>query len=131
MKLLVACLTVFFLSISAVSTVRAGCEEDCKNDPMGCFDGFHEDGTIRTCSGKAERTFSMPSLKAGFVVDLYTLDILPHMSLELAEFSFPFLGDMSADVGVATSRLYLSVTWEVIPIVKIGPTLGALCSICS
>jgi hypothetical protein len=115
--LLLVCLGSFFNPAYA--------EGDCSEDPRACFDGFEEDGTIKTKSGKAERTFSMPALKAGFIVDVWTLDVLPHMSIELRTFELPWLGDFSLDTGVATSRLFVSVTWELIPFVKIGPSLWA------
>jgi len=93
---------------------------DCADDPRDCFGEFDEEDNLPTESGAAERTFALPPLKAGFIVDLYKRDILPHISVGLWSFSAP-LGYISLDAGVATSRVFINVVWEVIPIVRIGP----------
>ncbi len=102
-------------------TVLAG--DTCKDDPRECFDGFEEDDTIIPKDPKVKRTFSIPPIKVGFVVDLYHRDILPHISMELLDFTLPYAGDFTIDTGVATSRVMLSLTWEFIPIVKMGPSI--------
>ena len=114
--LLILCLTW----LGASSSAHAACEDN----PRDCFD-FNDDGSVNTESGKAERTFSFPPMKAGFVVDFYNKDILPHSSLEVKAFEVPYVGDFALDVGVTTSRVFSSLTWEFLPIVKIGPCIWA------
>jgi hypothetical protein len=109
-----------FVWLGASSPASASCEDD----PRDCF-RFDDDGSIITESGKAERTFSFPPLKAGFVVDFYNRDILPHISIEIKTFEIPHAGDFAFDAGVATSRVFASLTWEFLPIVKIGPCIWA------
>jgi len=100
-------------------------DDRCKEDPRVCFNGFEDDGTIIPKDPKVKRTFSIPPIKAGFVVDLHHRDILPHISIELLDFTLPYAGDFALDVGVATSRVMFVFVWEVIPIVKIGPSVWA------
>jgi len=123
MRKLVVVLALFATLFSANSVAFAG--EDCEDDPRACFDGFEDDDSVITKSKKAERTFSIPPIKAGFIIDLKNRDILPHLSVEILEFELPYLGDFALDTGVATSRVFLSVTWEFIPIVKAGPSVWA------
>lgn len=121
MRKLVMCLVLCFVWLG--STVVVYADNKCKDDPRECFDGFEDDDTIKTKSGKAERTFAFPPIKAGFVIDFYNRDILPHISLELQEFTVPFAGDFSLDVGVAASRVFITLSWEFIPLIKAGPTV--------
>jgi hypothetical protein len=100
-------------------------ENSCQDDPRACFDGFTEDGKIKPKSDKVERTFSFPPIKAGFIFDAYNRDLLPHLSVEALDFDVPYVGDITWDFGVATSRLFTSFTWEFIPIVKVGPSIWA------
>lgn len=120
MKKLLVCLGVcsslFFSTVSLA-------EDKCKDDPRACFDGFENDGTVKPKDSKVKRTFSFPPIKAGFVVDIYNRDVLPHISLELKELHLPYIGDLSFDVGIATSRVFGILTWEFIPIIKAGPNL--------
>lgn len=122
MQKLVVILT-FCLGFLAFSP--AALAGDCSEDPRSCFDGFRGDDSVITEDGEAERTFSFPPVKAGFVLDLKNTDVLPHISIEAVDFSVPYAGDFAVDVGVATSRIFTSLTWEVIPIVKVGPSIWA------
>ena len=121
--LLSSMLCLVFLGVG--SPVFADDDCKCEDDPRCCFDFDDDDDSIKTDSGKAERTFSLPPLKGGFVVDFYNRDILPHISVGLKEFGIPKIGDFSFDFGVGTSRVFAALTWEIIPIVKIGPCLWA------
>ena len=121
MKKLVAVLSFLIVLFSINSLALAG--GDCSKDPRDCFDGFRDDDSIITRDKKAEKTFAMPPLKVGFVVDFYNEDILPHLSVELVDFKIPYAGDFTLDTGVATSRIFASLTWEVIPIIKAGPSV--------
>ena len=120
MRKLAVLLMCCFVWLGASSPALAACEDD----PRDCFE-FEDDDSITTESGKAERTLSFPPLKAGFVIDVYNRDILPHISIELKAFEVPRVGDFAFDVGVATSRVFASLTWEFLPIVKIGPSIWA------
>lgn len=95
---------------------------ECSDNPRDCFKGFNGD-TIVTNSGKAERTFSVPPMKAGFLVDFSDLDVLPFVSIELLSVGLPVVDDVTLDLGVATSRVFIDVVFEFIPIVKIGPSI--------
>lgn len=125
-KLLLLLMVCFvFLASSVVSALAEG-DCRCEDDPRCCFGEFEEDDSITTESGKAERTFSLPPVKAGFLIDIYNRDLLPHITMGLKSFTVPQFGswgDFSIDVGVATSRAFVALTWEIIPIVKIGPML--------
>jgi len=121
MRKLVVLLTlccVFFLAGSS-----ALAEDKCKDDPRACFNGFDDKGEIIPDGGKAKRTYSFPPIKAGFLIDVYNRDLLPHIGIELKQFSLPYVGDLAWDAGVATSRAYTSITWEFIPIIKAGPSI--------
>jgi len=100
-------------------------DKTCADDPRLCFDGFKDDGTVVTRDGQAEKTFSFPYVKAGFIVDVTEKDVLPHIAVEVASANLPYIGDLSIDVGVATSRTMVSLTWEFIPLVKAGPLIWA------
>lgn len=76
------------------------------------------DGTVHTDDGKAERAFSLPPIKTGFLVDVYNPSIDVHLSLELVN-----VNDFTFDVGVASDRVFVAVTWEFIPVIKIGPSV--------
>lgn len=125
MTRLLVCLSML-LMLSLLSNVSLA-EEDpkCEDDPRACFDGFDPDGGIITKDGEAERTFSFPPVKAGFIVDIHNKDILPHISAEVYELDVPWNGNMAFDVGVAASRVFTSLTWEFLPIVKAGPSIWA------
>lgn len=119
MKLLTRCLIPFLVVSALVGTAAA----KCPDNPQDCFD-FNEDETVNTESGGAERTFSIPPMKVGFVVDLNNRDILPDWTIQIphAELDLPKAGALTLNVGVATSRIFASVDWEIAPIVRLGPT---------
>lgn len=126
MRNLLLFLTLCFTFLASSTLAFADDDCKCEDDPRCCFGEFEDDDSITTESKKAERTFSLPPLKAGFVIDVYNRDLLPHITIGLKEFTisqFGNWGDFSIDVGVATSRVFTSLTWEIIPIVKIGPML--------
>lgn len=118
MRKLAVLLILCFVWLGASAPAIAACPDN----PRDCFD-FKDDDSITTESGKPERTFSFPPLKAGFVVDFRNRDILPHISIEVKAFEVPYIGDFALDAGVATSRVFTSLTWEFLPIVKIGPSI--------
>lgn len=122
-KLLV-CLSML-LTLSLLSNITFAEDPKCEDDPRACFEGFDPDGGIITRDGEAERTFSFPPVKAGFIVDVYNRDVLPHISAEVYEWDVPWNGNIALDVGVATSRVITSLTWEFLPIVKAGPSIWA------
>ena len=119
-KLLLS-LSICLLLLLQTSYVSAETTEGCKEDPRECFDGFEDDGTVITKDPTVSRTFSFPPVKAGFVVDAYNWDILPHIGVEVVSVSAPWDGDFSIDINVAASRLFTSLTWEFFPIIKAGP----------
>lgn len=121
-------LSVFLIIclMSCLSSIAlAEPDPECTEDPRACFEGFDDDDTIIPKDDKVKRTFSLPPMKAGFVFDFYHRDLLPHLSMEVVEFSVPKLGDFSLDVGVATSRVLTTLTYEWIPLVKAGPCIWA------
>jgi hypothetical protein len=121
---LLASLSIW-LTLLLSSNIAYAEEPKCEDDPRACFDGFKPDGTIITRDKKAERTFFFPPVKAGFIIDVYNRDILPHISVEVLEFDTFWSGDIAIDVGVGTSRVFTSLTWEFIPIIKAGPSIWA------
>ncbi len=120
-KLLV-CLSML-LTLSLLSSVTLAEEPKCEDDPRACFGGFDPDGGIITRDGEAERTFAFPPVKAGFIVDVRNRDVLPHISAEVYEWDVFWKGNIALDVGVATSRVFTSITWEFLPIIKAGPSI--------
>lgn len=113
------------ISFILVSPSSALADDECKEDPRACFDGFRDDDSIDPKDEDVEKTFNFPAIKAGFIVDFGERDVLPHISVEVVEFSVPKIGDFALDVGVASSRVFSSLTWELIPIVKVGPSIWA------
>ena len=122
MRKLVAVLTLCFACLAFSVPAYAG-DKECKDDPRECIDGFEDDGTVIPKDPKVARTFSFPPIKAGFVVDFKHRDILPHISVEVTEFTLPRVGDFSVDVGVGNSRVFTSLVWEFIPLIKAGPSI--------
>ena len=124
MQRLVVSLTLCFVFFLAGSGAVYAEKPQCKDDPRACIDGFDENGNV-IIGGKAKKTYSFPPIKAGFLVDFYNVDLLPHIGLEYKQLTVPYVGDLAFDVGVATSRAYTSVTWEAIPLIKAGPSVWA------
>lgn len=110
MKRSLFCLLVFLLSF--IPTVALA------DDDTGII--VDENGQVHTDDGKAERTFSFPPVKTGFLLDVYNVDIQLHLALELYSF-----GDYTIDIGAASSRGFVALTWEFIPVIKIGASLWA------
>ena len=95
----------------------AAAEPGMSIDPRDYFT-FDDEGNVTTDDGKAERTFWLPAMKTGFIVDFNHRDLTPHLSIELFEFS-----DFAFNFGVAQSRAFVSFGWEMIPVAKIGPII--------
>ena len=104
---------------------NAYADDKCKEDPRECFNGFGDDDHVIPDDPDVKKTFDFPAIKAGFIVDFKDPDILPHIGLEVVDFSLPKVGDFALDVGVAPSTVFTSLTWELIPIVKVGPSIWA------
>lgn len=120
MRVLMVLFLTCLLSVKFYNTSYA--EDKCREDPRECFD-FNDDDSITTNSGKAERTFSFPPVKTGFVFDFRHRDITPHLSVEVVSIPVGKLGDLTIDGGIAASRLLGSITLEFLPIIKAGPNL--------
>lgn len=124
---LLASLSIWLMLSLSSNFVYAEEKPKCEDDPRACFedpaDPDAPDGPIVTRDGEAERTFSFPPIKAGFIIDVYNKDILPHISAEVLAIEAPWNGDFSIDIGVAASRVFTSLTWEFIPIIKAGPSI--------
>lgn len=112
-----------WLLLSLPSNVYAEEDTKCEDDPRACFDGFEDDDTVVPKDPKVVRTFSFPPIKVGFIVDMNYWDVLPHIGVELLEINAPWNGDFSVDINVATSRVFTSLTWEFLPIIKAGPSV--------
>lgn len=112
-----------WLTLSLSSSFSYADELKCEDDPRACFEDFEDDDTIIPKDKTVARTFSFPPIKAGFVIDVYNRDILPHISVEVIELNAPWSGDYAIDVGVATSRVFTSFSWEFIPLIKAGPSI--------
>lgn len=90
--------------------------EEKKKDPRSYFK-FNKDGSVKTKSGKAERTFNFPDIKVGFIFVAPQLDVLPVLALELYEFKkIPIY----FDVGISIHLVYLAVGYNIIPIFEVG-----------
>lgn len=122
MRKLLMCL-VLSVSFILASSGNVYADDKCKDDPRECFDGFEDDDTIVPKDPHVKKTFDFPAIKAGFIIDFKNTDILPHLAVEALDFSVPKIGDFAVDVGVANSRVFTALTWEVIPIVKVGPSI--------
>lgn len=91
-------------------------ESKKKKNPRDYFT-FRKDGSVKTKSGKAEKTFNFPDVKIGFLFDPLRLDILPVLAIELYEFKkYPFY----FDIGLAPHIIYFAIGYNIIPIFEIG-----------
>ena len=91
-------------------------KEEVKKDPRSYFK-FNKDGSVKTQSGNAERTFKFPDIKIGFIFVAPQLDVLPVLALELYEFKTkPFYFDF----GISTHLLYVAAGYNIIPIFEVG-----------
>jgi len=91
-------------------------EKKKKKDPRSYFK-FKKDGTVKTKSGKAEKTFSFPDIKVGFIFIAPQFDALPVLAVELYEFKkVPFY----FDIGISPHVAYLAVGYNIIPIFEVG-----------
>jgi len=86
-------------------------------DPRDCF-SFDPNGKVHTDSGQAEKTYAFPPIKAGFIFDFNTVDITPHISIEAYE-----VHHFELEFGIANSRVFTSIGWQVIPIIKLAPVI--------
>jgi len=94
---------------------------ETKKDPRSYFT-VNKDGSVKTKSGKAEKTFNFPDIKVGFIFLAPQLDVLPVLSVEIHEFEkVPFYFDF----GIAPHLLYFSVGYNIIPIFEVGVFLWA------
>lgn len=87
-----------------------------------CLFDFDEDGKVKTKDGIAERTFSFPPLKVGFIFDVNHIAVLPYGAIEM--FDWDMFGEMfNSNFGVSWNRVFVDLSWEIVPIMKIGPTI--------
>jgi hypothetical protein len=124
MKYLYLIIILIFTAFSYSANAEEKKPDDCKefDERPQCLFDVDEDGTIHTDDGEAERTFSFPPLKTGFVLDLKHPDLLPFISVELL--CWDMLGESFAfDLGGTAGRAFISFNWETIPIMKLGPTI--------
>jgi len=118
-------LSFLILCLSLMLSSGLSFASSCESDPRDCFDGVEDDGEVVPKDSDIKRTFSIPPVKAGFIIDFYHPDILPHIAMEVFEFSIPRVGDFAVDIGVSSGRVISVLTWEAIPVIKIGPTVWA------
>lgn len=120
-----------FLAVSAEAKQQAPdqeqpippCEENGDERPRCLFE-FDENGQVHTKDKQAERTFSFPAVKAGMLVDVHDLDVLPYISLRAFRWTWGNQ-DFALDAGATLHRLFVDVHYEFIPIIAIGPTIWA------
>ncbi len=120
MKKLLVCLGV---CVTLLMSNYAYADDKCKDDPRKCFEDPKGNGKVVPKDPDVRRTFSFPPVKAGFIIDFKHKDILPHISVEVVEFTVPRVGDFAVDVGVAVSRVFTALSWELIPFIKAGPSI--------
>jgi hypothetical protein len=98
--------------------------DDCKEYDLRpqCLFTIDDDGKVHTEDGEAERTFSFPALKTGFILDMRAPNLLPFISMELLEWGM-FGESFSSDIGGTAGLAFISLNWEVLPIIKLGPTI--------
>lgn len=87
-----------------------------KKDPRSYFK-FKKDGTVKTKSGKAEKTFNFPDIKVGFIFVAPQLDVLPVLALEMYEFKKV---PIYFDFGISTHLVYVAMGYNIIPIFEVG-----------
>lgn len=96
------------------------CEKD---DPRPqCLFDFDPDGKVHPKDPRAERVFEMPPLKTGFLVDVRAPDVVLYVSIQLLHWNI-FGEDFAITAGAAPSRAIMTLDWEVIPIMRIGPNI--------
>lgn len=116
---------VLLFVLSMVSTaVGEKRPDDCVENDLRpqCLFTIDDNGKVHTDDGKAERTFSFPALKTGFVLDLRAPDFLPFVSIELAKWKM-FGETFATDLGGTAGLVFVSLNWQYIPILKVGPTI--------
>jgi len=108
-----------FLAVSRVSYASENTKSKNKvekKDPRSRFE-FNDDGSVKTKTGKAEKTFKFPDIKVGFIFIAPELDFLPVLAVELYEFKkVPFY----FDIGVSPHVVYFAVGYNILPIYEIG-----------
>ena len=116
----------YFVVILALLVPSFALAEDCEDgdESPRCLFKIDEDGKLTTKSGDPERTFSIPPLKTGFILDLGVPDFLPYAALEIFDFEV-FNTDFAVDIGGTTGRMFVSFDWELITLLKLGPTIWA------
>lgn len=98
------------------TTPKAEKKKEKKKNPRDYFK-FDKKGKVKTKSKNAEKTFSFPDIKVGFIFVAPQLDVLPMLSVELYEFEkVPFYFDF----GLSTHLLYVSLGYNIIPIYEVG-----------
>lgn len=116
---------VFLASLCLISFVNVAsaqevdCDDPVNEDNPRCHVKVDDEGDVKTKSGKAERTFSFPSIKQGYIFDFYNPNVLPYFSIEALEFDLAE-EDFAIDIGSTVNRVFGSLTWEFIPIAKVG-----------
>lgn len=96
-----------------------------KDDPRPrCLFEFEEDGQVHTKDPRAERTFKFPPLKAGFIFDVNHKAILPHIGIQIVDWDM-FGETFNTNFGVSWMRTFVDFSWEIVPIMKIGPSIWA------
>jgi hypothetical protein len=118
---------ILVLLVSLLSVQISYAEErpdDCIENDLRpqCLFTIDDDGKVHTDDGKAERTFSFPALKTGFILDMRAPNLLPFISMELA--ATEILGESFAiDIGGTAGLAFVSLNYELVPIMKLGPTV--------
>lgn len=95
--------------------------EEKKTNPRDLFT-IDENGKVETKDKKAERTFSIPPIKTGFIFNVKDPSFTPAISVEAFEFDiaeeyFAF------DIGGAENTFFVSLGWELVPLLRIGPSV--------
>lgn len=115
---------LFLIIFTVISIFSSVAKATCPEVPRDCFT-FDENGQVHTDSGAAEKTFNWPPMKIGFLVDFNYKDILPDWTIQIphTEIDLPYGQALALNAGVATSRAFISLDYEAIAIIRMGPTI--------
>lgn len=120
-SVIITLLLMFYIVATASAEDRP---DDCEENDLRpqCLFTIDDDGQVHTDDGQAERTFSFPNLKTGFVLDVVAPNLQPFIAVEVVEWSL-FGENLAIDIGGSTGLAFASLDWELIPIMKLGPTI--------
>ncbi len=89
-----------------------------------CLFHFDPNGQVHTQDGIAERTFSFPPLKIGFIFDLHSVGLFPYGAIQVVDW-WMFNQEFSVNAGLSWERAIVDYHWSIVPLLDFGPSIWA------